>query len=55
MPTMMASKSGVANSPGPIPPYQALKNMDEFVSSAEKTAAAYQHTDQDSASGFRYS
>jgi hypothetical protein len=26
--------------------------MDEFVASAEKTAAGYQQTDQDSASGF---
>src|SRR2546430_3901124 len=33
----------------------ALKNMDEFVSSAEKTAATYQQTDEDHASGMRYS
>jgi hypothetical protein len=32
----------------------ALKNMDEFVASAEKTAAGYQQTDQDSAAGFGY-
>ena len=30
----------------------ALKNMDEFVTSAEKTAATYQQTDQDGAAGF---
>jgi hypothetical protein len=34
---------------------QALKNVDEFIQSAEKTAAAYQASDQGSASGFRYS
>ena len=33
----------------------ALKNMDEFVASAEKTAATYQQTDQDGAAGFKYS
>jgi hypothetical protein len=33
----------------------ALKNMDEFVTSAEKTAATYQQTDQDGAAGFSYS
>jgi hypothetical protein len=33
----------------------ALKNVDEFVTSAEKTAAGYQGTDEDRASGFRYS
>lgn len=32
----------------------ALKNLNEFVESAEKTAASYQATDQDSASGYRY-
>jgi hypothetical protein len=32
----------------------ALKNMDEFVASAEKTAAGYQQTDHDSAAGFGY-
>lgn len=33
----------------------ALKNVEEFVASAEKTAATYQETDQDSAAGYRYS
>ena len=33
----------------------ALKNMEEFVSAAEKTASAYQQTDQDHAAGYRYS
>jgi hypothetical protein len=33
----------------------ALKNVDEFVASAEKTAATYQATDEDRATGFRYS
>jgi hypothetical protein len=33
----------------------ALKNMEEFVSSAEKTAATYQQTDEDAAAGMRYS
>lgn len=33
----------------------ALKRMEEFVASAEKTAAAYQATDEDSAQGLQYS
>jgi len=33
----------------------ALKNVDEFVASAERTAAAYQETDEDNATGLRYS
>jgi hypothetical protein len=32
----------------------ALKQMDEFVRSAEQTAASYQATDEDRATGFRY-
>lgn len=32
----------------------ALNNLNEFVESAEKTAASYQATDEDSASGYRY-
>jgi hypothetical protein len=31
----------------------ALKRMEEFVASAEKSAASYQATDEDNASGFR--
>jgi hypothetical protein len=31
----------------------ALKNMEEFVASAEQTAAGYQQTDADSAAGYR--
>lgn len=34
---------------------QALKNVDEFVASAEQTVAAYEATDDDRATGFRYS
>lgn len=33
----------------------ALKNMEEFVTAAEKTAATYQQTDEDAAAGMRYS
>jgi hypothetical protein len=33
----------------------ALKRMDEFVAAAEQTVAAYEATDQDSASGYTYS
>jgi hypothetical protein len=33
----------------------ALKNMDEFVAAAEKTAATYQASDEANATGFRYS
>ncbi|HEV2780695.1 MAG TPA: hypothetical protein VGX25_15000 [Actinophytocola sp.] len=33
----------------------ALKRMEEFVESAEKTAASYQEMDSDSAAGYRYS
>ena len=33
----------------------ALQRMEEFVTSAEKTAAAYQAHDEDSAQGLRYS
>jgi hypothetical protein len=34
---------------------QALDRVSEFIESAEKTAAAYQQTDQDSAAGLQYS
>lgn len=33
----------------------ALRHLENFVASAEKTAAAYQGTDADSAQGLRYS
>ena len=33
----------------------ALQRMEEFVASAQKTAAAYQQMDEDSAQGLRYS
>ena len=33
----------------------ALKQVDEFVASAEKTAASYQAHDEDHAAGYRYS
>jgi hypothetical protein len=32
----------------------ALRNLNQFVEGAEKTAASYQATDEDSASGYRY-
>ncbi|HEU5472141.1 MAG TPA: hypothetical protein VFV67_15925 [Actinophytocola sp.] len=33
----------------------ALKNMEEFVASAERTVAAYEQTDADGAGNYRYS
>lgn len=33
----------------------ALQRMDEFVASAERSAASYQQTDESAATGYRYS